>query len=158
MEKEYKELIEATRESVKKSEEKIEALNKDFTEDASEFWNELKQRIIKIKDKLEDAEHEFNDEAELQTHLSIMEARDRLEVIRDSAENFMFQISKKTEKELDISELKAHLVKMEAEDKWEETKKELSHQYAVSKADVELLAKKAGKEINEILLKLTEIV
>lgn len=158
MKKEFNELIEAARESVEKAEEKIEALSKDFTEEANEFWSELKQHFSKIKDKLEDAYHEFSDEAELQGHLSIMEARDRLEVIRDSAENFMFQISKKTEKELEISELKAHLAKMEAEDKWEETKKELSHQYAVSKADVGLLAKKAGKEINDIFLKLTEII
>jgi len=158
MEKEFKDLIEAARESVEKTEEKIDTLSKDFTEDASEFWNELKQRFTKIKNKLEDANREFNDEAELEAHLSMMEARDRLEVIRDSAENFMFQISRKTEKELNISELKAHLAKMEAEDKWEETKKELSHQYGVSKANVENLTKKAGKEINEIFLKLTDIV
>ncbi|RRS32644.1 MAG: hypothetical protein P794_00870 [Epsilonproteobacteria bacterium (ex Lamellibrachia satsuma)] len=158
MEKEFKELIEASKESLEKAEEKIDALSKDFTEDANEFWSELKQRFTKIKDKLEDAYKEFNDEADLQAHLSMMEARDRLEIVRDSAENFIFHVSRKAEKELDISELRAHLAKMEAEDKWEETKKEVSHQYAVSKADVELLAKKAGKEINEIFLKLTEIV
>ena len=37
-------------------------------------------------------------------------------------------------------------------------KKDLSHTYAESKIEVEKLAKKAGKEINEIFAKLTEMV
>ena len=158
MEKEFKEIIEESKRSLEKAEKKIEELSEDFTEDASEFWGDLKKRFSKVNDKLKDAYNEFEDESELKAHLSMMEARDKLEVVKESAENFMFQLSKKTEKELDISELKAHLAKMEAEDKWEETEKELSHQYAVSKAEVGLLAKKAGKEINEIFLKLTDIV
>ncbi|WP_295419845.1 hypothetical protein [Sulfurovum sp.] len=158
MQKELKEIIEASKESLEKAENKIEALSEDFTEEASEFWSELKQRFTKVNDKLNDAYREFDEESELQAHLSMMEARDRLEKLKESAENFALQASNKTKQELDIAALKAHLAKMEAEDTWEKTSKELSHTYAVSKVEAERLAKKAGQEINEIFLKLTDIV
>ena len=158
MEKELKEIIEQSKKSLEKAEEKIEVISKEFTEEGNEFWIGLKKRLSDINDKLKDASREFEGNTELQGHLAIMEARDKLEIIRESTEKFIFNVSKKMEEELDIAELKAHLAKMETEDKWEETKKELSHRYAVSKVEVEQLSKKAGKEINEIFLKLTEIV
>jgi gas vesicle protein len=158
MEKEFKEIIKESKKSLEKAEKKIERLSGDFTEEVSEFWGDLKKRFSKVNDKLKDAYHEFDDKSELKAHLSMMEARDKLEQIKESAEKIAFHASNKTKGELDIAALKAHLAKMEAEDRWEETKKELSHQYGESKAEVEKLAKKAGKEINEIFLKLTEIV
>jgi hypothetical protein len=158
MKKELKEIIEESKRSLQKAEEKIEGLSEDLADDAKEFWGDLKKRFTKVNEKLKDAYREFDDESELQAHLSMMEARERLEKVKHSAENFALKASKKTKEELDIAALKAHLAKMEAEDKWEETRKELSHKYAVSKVEVEKLAKKAGQEINDIFLKLTEMV
>ena len=158
MEKEYKEIIEASKKSLEKAEKKIEELSDDFSEESKELWGELKNRFSKVNDKLKDAYKEFEGESELQGHLSMMEARDRLEKVKVSAENFALSTSKKTKEEFSMATLKAHLAKMDAEDKWEETKKELSHTYAESKVEVENLAKKAGKEINEIFVKLTELV
>ncbi len=158
MEKEFKKIIEEAKESLEKAEEKIEDLSDDFTEDVSEFWGDLKKRFAQVNGKLKDAYNEFEGESELQAHLSMMEARDRLEKVKQSAENFAIAASKKTKEEMSIAPLKAHLAKMEAEDTWEDTKKELSHTYGESKVEVEKLAKKAGKEINEIFVKLTEMV
>ncbi len=158
MEKEFKEIIEESKKSLEKAEEKIEALSADFSEEVSEFWGELKNRFSKVNDKLKDAYNEFEGESQLQAELSMMEARDRLEKIKKSAENFAITTSKKTKEELSMTSLKAHLAKMDAEDKWEETRKELSHTYGESKVEVEKLAKKAGKEINEIFQKLTDLV
>ena len=158
MEKEFKEIIEESKRSLEKAEKKIEALSEDFTEDASEFWGDLKKRFAGVNDKLKDAYKEFDDKSELQAHLSMMEARDKLEKVKESAENFAITTSSKTKEELSMATLRSHLAKMEAEDKWEDTKKELSHKYTESKVEVEKLAKKAGKEINEIFVKLTELV
>jgi len=158
MEKEYKKIIEESKQSLEKAEEKIEALSGDFTEEVSEFWDDMKKRFSGVNDKLKDAYKEFEGESELQARLSIMEARDKLEKIKESAENFAITTSKKTNEEFSMATLKAHLAKMDTEDKWEETKKELSHSYGKSKIEVEKLAQKAGKEINEIFLKLTEMV
>lgn len=158
MKKEFKEIIDEARESLEKAEDKIEELSDDFSEDVSEFWDDLKKRFAQVNDKLKDAYNEFEGESELQAHLSMMEARDRLEKVKQSAENFAITASKKTKEEMSMVNLKAHLAKMEAEDTWENSKKELSYAYGESKEEVEKLAKKAGKEINEIFLKLTEMV
>jgi hypothetical protein len=157
MKQELKELIEQSKTSLKNAEEKIENLSENFTEEAGEFWSDLKSRFATINNKLKDAAVEFENKSELQAHLSIMEARDKTEKVKKSAEEFALKISKKTQQELDITALKAHLAKMESEDMWQETQKELSRKYQESKIEAEKLAQKAGKEINEIFLKLTSV-
>ncbi|WP_415408212.1 hypothetical protein ACLHDG_06575 [Sulfurovum sp. CS9] len=158
MEKEFKEIIEESKKSLEKAEKKIEDLSEDFSEEAGEFWVDLKKRFAGVNDKLKDAYDDFDEKAELKGHLGMMEARDKLEQVKESAEEFTQKVSSKAQVELDVAALKAHLAKMESEDLWEEKQKELSHMYDDSKVEVEKLAKKAGKEINEIFLKLTEMV
>ncbi len=158
MEKEFKKIIDESKKSLKDAQDKIEDMSEDFTEDAKEFWGDLKNRFTGINDKLKVAYDDFESKAELKGHLGMMEAREKLEQVKESAEKFAFQASKKTKEEFDIAALKTHLAKMEGEDLWEEKEKELSHLYGTSKVEVEKLAKKAGKEINDIFLKLTDIV
>ncbi|DAB41100.1 MAG TPA: hypothetical protein CFH81_02035 [Sulfurovum sp. UBA12169] len=157
MKKELKELIEQSITSLEKMEEKIEGASKDFTEETGEFWNDLKSRFLKIKDKLKDTAVEFENKSELQAHLSMMEARDKAEKVKKSTEEFALKISKKAQHELDIAALRAHLAKMESEDIWEETQKRLSSKYQESKIEADKLTQKAVKEINEIFFKLTSI-
>ncbi len=158
MEKEFKEIIEESKKSLEKAEKKIEELSEDFTEEAGEFWVDLKKRFTGVNDKLKDAYTDFENKAELKGHLGMMEARDKLEQVKESAEEFTKKVSSQAQVELDIAALKAHLAKMESEDIWEEKQKKLSHMYDDSKVEVEKLAKKAGKEINEIFVRLTDIV
>jgi len=158
MEKEFKKIIDESKRSLEKAEKKIEDLSEDFTEEAQEFWGDVKKNFAVVNDKLKVAYNDFESKAELKGHLGMMEAREKLEQVKESAEKFAFQASRKTQEEFDIATLKAHLAKMEGEDLWEEREKELSHLYGTSKIEVEKLAKKAGQEINDIFLKLTEIV
>lgn len=158
MEKEFKELIEESRKSLKKAEEKIGNISKDFSEEAGELWDELKKRLSGVEGKLKDAYINFEDNAELKGHLAMMEARDRLEVIKESTEELSQKASTKAQEKLDIASLKAHLAKMDSEDVWEEKRQTLSRMYGESKMEVEKLAKKAGKEMNAIFLKLTNMV
>ncbi len=158
MEKEFKEIIEQSKISLEKAEKKIESLSEEFSEEAGEFWVDLKKHFSKVNNKLKDAYGDFEEKAELKGHLGMMEARDTLEQVKESAEEFTQKVSGKAQTELDIASLKAHLAKMESEDIWKEKEKELSAMYGDSKEEVEKLAKKAGKEINEIFLKLTDIV
>jgi F0F1-type ATP synthase membrane subunit b/b' len=154
MKNEYEEYIEKAKKSIDELEEKIEHKSEEFSDEANAFWKDLKHYFEKVKVKLQIAA----DEAELKSQLGMMEAREVLENVRDSAEGFLATLSRDASKEIDLAELKAHLAKMEAEDKWEETQKELTRLYGESKVEVERLAKKAGKEINEIMLKLSQVV
>jgi len=159
MEKEIKKLIKESKASLVNVEEKIESLSHEFSDDVADFWGDLKKHFSKVNTKLKDAYQEFDSgESKLQAHLSMMEARDKLEKIKKSAEDFTITASNKTKEEFSMASLKAHLAKMEAEDKWEETKKDLSHTYAESKVEVEKLAKKAGEEMHEIFNKISKLV
>jgi len=158
MEKEFKKLIKESKRSLEKAEEKIEDLSEDFTEEVSELWGDLKKHISKVNDKLKDAYDEVEEKAELKGYLSIIEARDRLEQIKESTLEFTEKVSNKTQEELDIAAIKAHLLKMESEDLWLEKQKVLSHMYDNSKIEVEKLAIKAAKEFNNIVFKLTDLI
>jgi len=154
MKKEYEEFIETAKKSIDIIEDKVEDMSEDLSEDAKLLWKDLKSYFEKVKLKLTEAEQE----AEVKGELGLMEARDVLEKVRDSAESFLYTVSRNTAQEFDLAEIKAHLAKMDLEDKWEEAEKEFYHLYGESKVEAERLAKKAGQEINDIMLKLSQIV
>jgi len=158
MEKELKILVEQSKEALEKAENKIETLSKEFPDEAAAFWSDIKKYLSDIQNKLSETYNEIEGNAELQANLGMMEAREKLAVIQDTLDTFLYQASKNTEAEFDIAALRAHLAKKESEDLWEEKQKELSHLYGKSKVEVEKLAQKAGKEFNEIFLKLTDMV
>ncbi|AKF24831.1 hypothetical protein YH65_05095 [Sulfurovum lithotrophicum] len=154
MKKEYEEFIETAKKSIDVLEEKIEDMSEDFSEDAKLVWKDLKSYFAKVKEKLE----ETGEEAEVQGDLALMEARDILENVRDSAEGFLLTISRNTAQEFDLAEIKAHLAKLDLEDTLEAAEKEFWHLYGESKAEAKIMSKKAGEEINDIMLKLSQIV
>jgi hypothetical protein len=158
MQKEFKEIIEASKKAIDNAEKKIEEASGNFTEEVSDVWSELKTRFSAVNGKLKESYSDLEANAELKAYLGMMEARDRLEEVKESAEKFAFHVSKKTEEELDIAALKAHLAKMESEELLEEKQKEFSRLYATSKVEAQKLSKKALEEINDIFLKLTEVV
>jgi len=158
MEKEFKEIIEESKKSLEKIEKNIEERSEDFTEEVSEFWVDLKKHLSGVEGKLKDAYDNFEDQAELKGHLGIMEARDRIEKLKETTHEFTYKVSTNAQEELDIATLKAHLAKMESEDIWVEKQKELSVLYNDSKEEAEKLAIKAAKELNNIVFKLTEMI
>lgn len=159
MDKTFKEIIEESKKSLEYAENKIEVLSDDFNKETGEVWIDLKKHFSNVNDKLKVAYDDFESKAELKGHLGMMEARDKVEQIKHGAEEFAQKVSKKTkEVDLDTMALKAHLAKMDGEDLWDEKQKEFSILYKDSKVEAEELAKKAGKEINDIFLKLTNIL
>ena len=78
--------------------------------------------------------------------------------LEDIVQEFTAKVSTNAQEELDIVKLRAHLLKMEGDDIWQEKQKELSSLYENSKEEAEKLAMKAAKEFNQIVLKLTEII
>ena len=154
---EFEKLIEKSKESLEKVEKQVESLTHRMSEDVNTFWSELKVQFGEMADTLNNAAKKFEDEAELQGKLGVMEARDHANKIKSTSEEFIRKIANDTQQELDIVNLKAHLAKMEAADLWKEKESDLTALYNESKEEFEKLAKAAGKELNDILLKLTEI-
>lgn len=158
MEKEFKKLISQSKKSLKKIENHIEDLSDDFTEEVKDFWKDLKKHLSNVEEKLDDAYDEFEDKMKLKGHLGMMEARQRIENLEEVATEFTAKVASNAQEELDIVKLRAHLLKMEGEDLWEEKQKELSAVYEKSKEEAEEMSVKAAKEFNQIVLKLTELV
>lgn len=158
MEKEFKEIISETKKSLKKIEKNIEERSEDLTEDVKDFWKDLKKHLSSLEEKLDDAYDDFGDQVKDKAHLGMIEARERIKNLEEVAHEFTAKVSSNAQEELDVMALRAHLLKMESEDYWEEKQKELSKMYDNSKEEAEKLAMKAAKEINQIFLKLTEIV
>lgn len=158
MEKEFKKVISKSKKSLEKIEKEIEAKSDDFTEEVSELWIDLKKYLSEVEEKLKEAYDHFEDQSELKGHLGIMEARDRMERLQEATYDFSYKVSNNAQQELDIAALKAHLVKMESEDWWAEKQKELLHIYSDAKDEAEKAASKAAKELNNMMLKVTEMI
>ncbi len=157
LEKNLKELVKTSKESLHKVEKRMESASKEMSEDIRSYWGDLKEEFEKINKTLTNAAAKL-EEAELQGKLAMMEARDQAEKIRSTSEEFIRKVANNAQHDLDVAMLKAHLAKMQAEDMWEEKKPKLTTLYDESKEEFDKLAKTAGKELNNILLKLSEIV
>ena len=158
MKKELKEVINQSKKSLKKLEGKIEDISEDLTEEVSDFWSDLKKQLSKIEEKLDDAYDDFEDQVKLKSHQGMMEAKERIKHLEDIVHEFTIKVSAGAQEELDIVKLRAHLLKMEGDDMWQEKQKEISSLYENSKDEAEKILIKAGKEFNQIVLKLTEII
>ena len=103
MENELKSLVEQSKEALKKAEDKIETLSKEFPDEAAEFWGDMKKHLAGIQDKLTDTYNEAEGNAELKANLGMMEAREKLSTIQDTLGTFLDQASKNTSTEFDIA-------------------------------------------------------
>jgi len=154
MQQTYQRLAEKIEKQIDLLEEKVAGVHETFTDESRTFWETLQTRFETVQSRVKAS----GEEAGLKSHLGMMEARDLLENVRESAEGFLYTVSKNRAREIDIAELKAHLAKMDAQTKWEETQKELTALYGKSKSEVEKAAKKAGEEINDIMVKLSQVL
>jgi hypothetical protein len=157
VEKDLNELIKTSKESLQKVEKRMESLSKKMSGDVNTFWGDLKEEYKEMSGTLTNAAEKIQSEAELQGKLGVMEARDRAEKIKSVSEEFINKVANNAQQELDLAALRSHLAKMQAEDAWKEQEHKLTTLYNESKVEFEKLAKNAGKELNKILLQLTEI-
>lgn len=159
MEKEFKEILEKTSDTIEKLEFKIEEHADDLTDDAMELWGDFKKNFSTVNEQLKTAAkdlEEKSDEAQLQAHLGTMEAHDRINNIKESVEEFTQKVSAKTQSELDTVALRAHLAKMEAEDFWEKKGKKISEDFNESGDKVKELTLEAASEIKAFFEKVSK--
>ena len=160
LEKELNEFIKKSKKSLEKVEEKVESFRDSMSQDVSGFWGNLKNEFGQINTKLSEAGQKLSatsQELQLQGTLGLMEAKERLEKVKGTSEEFIRKVTTNTTQELDIARLQGHLAQMDAEDLWREKESQMRSLYHESKTEFETLAKKAGEEIDAILLKLTDI-
>jgi len=157
MEKDFKEAIEKSTKAMHTLEDKVEDLAEELNENAKELWGDLKKNIASMSTKLEGASEDIGkagDQTTLQAHLGAMEAREKMEGMKEGMEEFTDKVTHNAQAALDTATLKAHLAKMEAEDFWEKKGKGMSEEFNSSKESVEKLAVEAVDEITSFFTKL----
>ena len=91
------------------------------------------------------------EEAQLQAHLGIMEAKDRLDASKIVLDDVLGKSAEASEKFLDEAELKKHLAMMEAKEFWEERGSKLAEEFQASASTMQEAAEKAASEFSGVL-------
>lgn len=159
MEKDFKDAVEKSTKAMHTLEDKVEGIAGELSESALELWADFKKNLASMSSKLEGASEEIGkagDETTLQAHLGAMEAREKMEGLKEGMEEFTHKVTKDTKTAMDTAVLKAHLAKMDAEDFWEKKGKGISADFNTSKESVGKLAVEAVDEITSFFTKLAE--
>jgi gas vesicle protein len=159
MEKEFKKRLEEAGDAIEELENKVEGFAEDFTGDVVQLWADVKTNFSGVKEKLKTAIKDLDekgDEAQLQAHLAAMEARERVQVARESLEEFTHKVSLKSQAELDTVRLRAHLAEMEVADFWEENGKKITEDFKQSSEKAKELSYEAASEVKDYFEKLVE--
>jgi len=159
MEKDFKESIEKSKESLKVLEKKVTEVADDLSENVVEFWGGLQKNLEKINSKLEGSYKDWEkegDEAKVQASLGAMEANDKMKEIKDTLEEFADKVSKNAHAGLDTVALKAHLAQKEAEALWDEKSPAIKKELEASKEKVSKMAVEAVDEITSFFNKVAD--
>lgn len=158
MESKIKDTISRSIDELKNLEDRLDDLLDELPDDVEDVSDSvrrtLKSTLQTIGNKLDgsmsqvvESGERLSEEAELQAHLGLMEAQDKLASSKKVFEHYLNDAEDSSRTLLDELELKAHLARMEATDFWEERGPELSDEFAKS---AEKMAKVAGSAAEEI--------
>jgi len=137
-------------------EDKLEDWIDDLPEDTAELRATMKNVMKKMHSKLtESVGHggKLSDEAELQAHLGLMEARDKLDASKDVFDNYLESATEQSKTLMGQVELKSKLAKMEAEDFWEERGPAMKEEFKQSSESMLKVAETAADEFQKQLSK-----
>jgi len=136
--------------------DKLENWIDDLPDDTDDLRSSMKSAIKKMHGKLtESVGHggKLSDEAELQAHLGLMEARDKLDASKEVIDNYLESATEQSKTLMGEIELKSKLAKMEAEDFWEERGPAIKEEFKQSSESMLKVAETTADEIQRQLSK-----
>jgi len=128
----------------------------DLPDDTVELRATMKSAMQKMHSTLTDAVGQggkLSEEAELQAHLGLMEARDKLDASKDVVDNYLESAAEQSKTLMDQVELKSKLAKMEAEDFWDERGPAIKAEFKESSESMLKVAEATADEIQKQLSK-----
>ena len=150
MEKKIREAIDRSLEELKGIQDKVDDFIDDLPDDTQEIKKTTKNALSQINALLSKSMQQAGDtadEAQLQAHLGLMEAQDKLEASRAVVEDYIARTTDESKKFLDEAELKRHLAVMEAQDFWEKRGANLAAEFKASTETMQNVAEKAIGEM-----------
>lgn len=152
VEDKIKAAIKDSMKEIEKVQKQFDELVDDLPEHAKTVKNLTQETLKKIRARLDESMKEAQDdasEAQVQAHLGLMEAQDRLEASRKVIDEHLSQWQDKSRTAMDEMQLKAHLATMEAQDFWERRGQHLAEEFRQSQKSMQSLAAMAVKELQE---------
>jgi len=152
MDDKIKAAIKRSLEELDELDDKLEDWVDDLPDDTDELRATMKSTMTKIRSKLSDSighGGKLSDEAELQAHLGLMEARDKLDTSKEVVDNYLESATEQSKTLMDQVELKSRLAKMEAEDFWEERGPAIKEEFKQSSEAMIKMAESTADEIQK---------
>lgn len=135
MEEQIRNAIHKAMQEISDMQGKLEELVDELPKEAENIRARAMESMVKIREQLDTALKRGESqakEAQLQAHLGLMEAHDKLDASRTVMNEYLTQAMSRSKTLIDEAELKRHLATMEAQDFWESRGKHLSEQFQQS--------------------------
>lgn len=132
-----------------------------LNEEGKQVWEQtLRPELDAIIERVKGASNRTEEEIKLQTHLGLMEAKERMHELEPFFESFARDLKDAgtdLRATLDHSRLKAHLAKLDASDVVDKRRQELAATLADARATAHRTAEEARAEIARVGKKLLEL-
>lgn len=159
MENSIRDAINRSLAELKNVQERVEEFIDDLPEETAEIKKTTKSVLEQLSSVLNKAVEQAGDkaeEAQLQAHLGVMEAKDKLQASKIVLDDVLGKTAETSEKFLDEAELKKHLALMEAKEFWEERGSKLASEFQASASTMKDAAEKAASDLSSVLNELNE--
>jgi len=155
------------KETIDKSLEQLEGIQKqvdDFIDDIPDDTHEIKatakktlRHINELLNKAVEQAGSQAEEAQLQAHLGVMEAQEKLEASKVVVDDYISRTGEESKRLLDEAQLKQKLAMMEARDFWEERGARMAEEFKDSAADIQNIAEKAASDLQNMFSQFNDI-
>ena len=152
MEEQIRSAIRASMKEIEEVQKRFDEMVDELPEQGAAVRERTRESLVKIRTRLDEAMREAGDdaqEAQVQAHLGLMEAQDRLEASRKVMDDYLGQWKDRSRTMMDEAQLKAHLATMEAQDFWERRGQHLVEEFRQSNKSMQSLAAMAVDELQE---------
>ncbi len=150
MEKKIRDAVDRSLEELKSIQDKVDDFIDDLPDDGKEIKQTAKKALAQINELLSTSMRKAGDqadEAQLQAHLGLMEAQEKLEASRAVVDDYVARATKESKTFLDEAEVKRHLAIMEAQDFWEKRGSHLAEEFKASATTMQSLAERAMEDM-----------
>ncbi|MFT4730903.1 MAG: ElaB/YqjD/DUF883 family membrane-anchored ribosome-binding protein [Granulosicoccus sp.] len=154
MENSIRDAISRSLKELKNVQDRVEEFIDDLPDDTEEIKKTTKSLLGQINSVLNKAVEQAGDkaeEAQLQAHLGIMEAKDKLDASKIILDDVLGKSTEASEKFLNEAELKRHLAMMEAKEFWEERGSKFAEEFQASASTMQEAATKAASDLSGVL-------
>ena len=160
MDSKIKEAIDKSLKELESIQGKVDDFIDDLPDDTHEIKAVAKKTLAQINQLLNKATRqagESADEAQLQAHLGVMEAQEKLKASKEVVDDYMARSGDESKRLLDEMQLKQRLAMMEARDFWEQRGSKMAEEFQESAAGLQSVAEKAVDELQNVFSQFNDI-